>query len=313
MKSKTCPRCQHENPESALACANCGTLFTVKIALEKTHIVFPTPNNFQAVAIPVEEAQHTLFLYIMGDKQPIVLKNIREISLGRFTPDTTPPTVELGVYGDNRLGVSRKHAMIEYSGKDYLLRDLGSSNGTWLNEVQLIPHRNYVLQSDDRIRLAQLPMIVYFKEKLHAETTFYLTHSGLKPRFYPSDIAREVIPFLQALEGVQEALDAAFPKDDGTGMSLKSLRVEPLVNRVVVATEGGSEAVQYVNGEVNIWKRSYQNLLNGEQNIETEVVERELAAPLFANLEQAEAKPYLDKVVSLLPTILFSPFELSSA
>lgn len=313
MKTKICPRCQHENPESALACARCGTLFTVQIALEKTHIVFPTPNNFQAVAIPIEEAQHTLFLYIMGDKQPIILKNIREITLGRFTPDTTPPTVELAVYGDNRLGVSRKHAIIEYSGKDYLLRDLGSSNGTWLNEVQLIPHRNYVLKPNDRVRLAQLPMIVHFKENHAPETAFYLTYSDAQARFYPSDVARDVIPFLQALEGVQEVLDAAFLKPDRNGMRLKSLQVESSVSRVMVATEGGSEAVQYVNGKVNVWKRSYQNLLDGEQNIETEVVERELAAPLFANLEQAEAKPYLDKVVSLLPTILFSPLELSSA
>ncbi len=49
--------------------------------------------------------------------------------------------------------VSRRHAMITYANGCYLLRDLGSKNGTFLNDQRLEPHRLHILQPDDTIRI----------------------------------------------------------------------------------------------------------------------------------------------------------------
>ena len=49
--------------------------------------------------------------------------------------------------------VSRRHAMITYANGCYLLRDLGSKNGTFLNDLRLEPHRLHILQADDTIRI----------------------------------------------------------------------------------------------------------------------------------------------------------------
>ena len=47
--------------------------------------------------------------------------------------------------------VSEKHAMFEWSGSEWLLWDVGSSNGTIVNGVQLEENEAVALKSGDRI------------------------------------------------------------------------------------------------------------------------------------------------------------------
>jgi NADPH-dependent 2,4-dienoyl-CoA reductase/sulfur reductase-like enzyme/pSer/pThr/pTyr-binding forkhead associated (FHA) protein len=47
--------------------------------------------------------------------------------------------------------VSRRHAEITYVNSNYLLRDLGSANGTFVNEERLAPGRAAILKPDDRV------------------------------------------------------------------------------------------------------------------------------------------------------------------
>ena len=51
--------------------------------------------------------------------------------------------------------VSRRHAMISYANGCYLLRDLGSRNGTFLNEKRLEPYRAHILHPHDKIRIGK--------------------------------------------------------------------------------------------------------------------------------------------------------------
>lgn len=52
--------------------------------------------------------------------------------------------------------VSREHAQIIYAGGNYLLQDLGSTNGTFVNEQRLSPARPYVLQANDVLRFGNI-------------------------------------------------------------------------------------------------------------------------------------------------------------
>ena len=55
--------------------------------------------------------------------------------------------------------VSRYHALIEYHSKHGLyLTDLGSSNGTWVNQHRLMPHEKRILGDGDLIQLGKLQM-----------------------------------------------------------------------------------------------------------------------------------------------------------
>jgi hypothetical protein len=53
----------------------------------------------------------------------------------------------------NHHGVSRLHAEITYANGCYLLRDLGSRNGTFLNDNRLEPYSTHILHSHDKIRI----------------------------------------------------------------------------------------------------------------------------------------------------------------
>jgi|GEM_PF-2573158 len=48
-------------------------------------------------------------------------------------------------------GISRSHAMIENGGEEYLISDLGSTNGTCLNGERLTSNRRYSLKKDDEV------------------------------------------------------------------------------------------------------------------------------------------------------------------
>src|SRR2546421_409289 len=56
----------------------------------------------------------------------------------------------------NHNSISRRHAEIIYRNGDYLLRDLRSKNGTFINETPLAPGHVHVLQPRDRIRIGKL-------------------------------------------------------------------------------------------------------------------------------------------------------------
>jgi pSer/pThr/pTyr-binding forkhead associated (FHA) protein len=51
--------------------------------------------------------------------------------------------------------VSRQHAEIQADGNNYYLIDLGSVNGTYLNDVVLEPKKRYLLNLSDRISLGR--------------------------------------------------------------------------------------------------------------------------------------------------------------
>ncbi|MGH2497198.1 MAG: FAD-dependent oxidoreductase [Ktedonobacteraceae bacterium] len=56
----------------------------------------------------------------------------------------------------NHQSISRQHATITCANGIYLLRDLGSRNGTFINETRLAPDRDYPLKPRDHIRIGNL-------------------------------------------------------------------------------------------------------------------------------------------------------------
>ncbi len=72
------------------------------------------------------------------------LSQTKALTIGR-EPDAT-------LFIDHHI-VSRRHAMITYANGCYLLRDLGSRNGTFLNDKRLEPFRVHILHPHDKIRI----------------------------------------------------------------------------------------------------------------------------------------------------------------
>jgi hypothetical protein len=79
-----------------------------------------------------------------GNKQQVpILRNSFIIGRGDSEADFT----------DNEVGISRLHAEIFKAVEGYGVKDLGSKNGTFLNEEQLIPYQAYKIKEGDTIRI----------------------------------------------------------------------------------------------------------------------------------------------------------------
>jgi pSer/pThr/pTyr-binding forkhead associated (FHA) protein len=66
------------------------------------------------------------------------------------------PGVDLGPFGGQDAGVSRRHAVLWGTQDALYIRDLGSTNGTHINGFKLQPKLTYKLRNGDRIEVGQM-------------------------------------------------------------------------------------------------------------------------------------------------------------
>lgn len=165
---KICPSCKHENNEDASYCTRCGMALVSGNADVTTRPV----SDEDLDHLPEETAPRSgamqsvgnasLALFIGGSEQPLLLRRQPEINLGRqVEPGLTPPIIDPRLAA--QFGVSRNHATINFADGVYTVKDLGSTNGTFLNGKRLLDQLPYVLQSGDQIRLGMLIIYIYFK------------------------------------------------------------------------------------------------------------------------------------------------------
>jgi len=89
-----------------------------------------------------------------------------EVSLGRLDPASGSfPDVDLGNYGGAELGISRHHVNIVRRGSAVFIKDLGSSNGTFLNRKKLKPYLLEALKDGDELHLGKLALRVGFTQQ----------------------------------------------------------------------------------------------------------------------------------------------------
>jgi serine/threonine-protein kinase len=101
-------------------------------------------------------------LFVEGTTElsaPIFTLEKEEVFVGRRDPMSNIfPEVDLSKY-DPQTKISRRHARIWKDGLNYLVEDLGSSNGTVLtpsvkkDAFRLSPHTPHSLSNGDRIKI----------------------------------------------------------------------------------------------------------------------------------------------------------------
>jgi pSer/pThr/pTyr-binding forkhead associated (FHA) protein len=70
------------------------------------------------------------------------------------------PDIDLAPHRGAELGVSREHAMIVLEQGRYYVKDLDSTNNTFLNAGRLFPDQLYPLKQNDHLTLGELEMRV---------------------------------------------------------------------------------------------------------------------------------------------------------
>ena len=138
-----CPRCEHPNTDGANFCSSCGNKLSDLVDEPTVMLVMPAVSEESA---PPPEVVG--FVVSRGPKAGSrYVLDVGTTTLGRH-PEST-------MFFDD-ITVSRRHAEVDFDGTSVVVRDVGSLNGTYLNQKPL----------DDRGELAEGDVLQIGKFKL---------------------------------------------------------------------------------------------------------------------------------------------------
>lgn len=326
---KICPRCQHENSADAMHCAKCDATLestTTIDMLNGFHLADPQ------LPVSVTPKPGLFTFYIPGFDKPLQVPTKDMLSIGRHQEGHPAPDVNLNPYHGYAAGVSRNHAQIKALGMDMILEDLGSSNGTWLNERKLTPYESRVLRNGDILRLGHLLMFVYFKPAELEEQTLLLreTKGGLNGTVGTSSFSKGLLSFLTAIEDLQKFINALMSND--AEVHIKNVSLDKERGVVQVKIVGAEKAILFARTTLAERKRQLVNQANGGQqaaeitfeDIERQVSPQELNQAVgeltetlltdLSNWVSPEKKPDYQQILNAqLRTLFISSIEIVSA
>jgi hypothetical protein len=130
-KVKVCPRCKHHNELSTRFCVRCGYSF-VGVRPAVLRVIEPVRAAWE---MPIA-------------KSPMLF--------GRARPEEGyRPDFDMSFY-DPEGYISRRHGQVIKAKNGYFVIDLGSSNGTFVNEQLLSPHKPRLLRNGDKITIGEV-------------------------------------------------------------------------------------------------------------------------------------------------------------
>jgi hypothetical protein len=124
--------------------------------------VAPPP---QPVAPPATVARTQLqqvtarLVHVQSDRQIELPQSLSVIHIGKQN-DRIPPDIDVSGFTNSEI-VSRIHADIRVEGDAHYIEDVGSSNGTYINNLPLLPGNRHRLRPGDRISLGKGDMVTF--------------------------------------------------------------------------------------------------------------------------------------------------------
>jgi len=163
MASVFCTQCGQQNPEDARFCARCGAPLTVPGeaaapgGAEQTTTLSMQGLETTEEHPPAEEAEVGLESLPVGTALLVVKRGPNAGS--RFLLDKDLTTAgrhpESDIFLDD-VTVSRRHAEFSRSGESFLVRDVGSLNGTYLNRERIDSSQ---LANGDEVQIGKFRLV----------------------------------------------------------------------------------------------------------------------------------------------------------
>jgi pSer/pThr/pTyr-binding forkhead associated (FHA) protein len=169
-----CKTCQSVGQTGALFCAECGDILldfiypqseqrnTPELAPVLPQRAFVTPALLGHALDATTNVSQFRFVIISSGRQ-VTLEIDNGIVIGRQDPESGfCPELDLTPDEGLEWGVSRQHAAIQVSHLGIMLTDLGSVNGTFLNDLPIPANLPYALRHGDKVQFGDLLVEVYF-------------------------------------------------------------------------------------------------------------------------------------------------------
>ena len=160
-----CPACNFKNDAAARICVHCHKPLHIKLSGSQTTKTVSDSPKLPTVTELLKNSsvpEDGIVFFSQESAQAIVTVMDDNFILGRVMEGVREPVIDLSAFGAYGLGVSRLHAFFKKTEAGYEVRDMNSTNGTWLNDESLVPNQQYPIKNGDRIRLGKLGLIVLF-------------------------------------------------------------------------------------------------------------------------------------------------------
>lgn len=167
-----CPSCGSKHRPGTLFCSECGVylptggpLRTEPLPEEELPISRANPWASESVEEPEEIPTVPLTIKVLSTGREIQLPATAEVHIGRLdSSHGIFPDLDLTPDGGLEGGVSRHHCKIHQRGSAYLVEDVGSANGTFLDGQRLTPYLPHVLKDGDELQLGRVKLKVIIQD-----------------------------------------------------------------------------------------------------------------------------------------------------
>lgn len=163
-----CPSCGRKHRPGTLFCSECGEylptggpLRTGTIPKEVLPISQASPWDSGSAGEAGEEPRVSLLVKVLSTGRQIQLPSTPEMHVGRLdAAHGIFPDLDLTPDSGLDEGVSRRHCKIHRQGSTFLIEDVGSANGTFLNGQRLTPYLPHVLEDGDEVQVGCIKLQV---------------------------------------------------------------------------------------------------------------------------------------------------------
>ncbi|MFV0306641.1 MAG: FHA domain-containing protein [Desertimonas sp.] len=151
-----CNQCGHRNPPSSSFCSSCGSALDLQddrtITLTTVDPLQDAPGPDDDVAVPVSD--------LPNDSGVLIVRSGAQAG-ERFT--LGPGVTQLGRHPDSDvmlddITVSRRHVEIERTREGYVVTDVGSLNGTYVNQERV---DRAVLVHGDELQIGKFRLVLF--------------------------------------------------------------------------------------------------------------------------------------------------------
>ena len=162
-----CSHCNAQQMDGTIFCSECGaTMLAASRHRETTASLNRnapgTPSRFEEseplqIDAPPPSATPAICLVVLNNGRRIVVDTAQELLVGRKDNQRgIYPDVDLGLDGGYDAGVSRRHAIITPHGGGFVIEDLASANGTFINGRRLPPQTPTPIRNGDELKFGTL-------------------------------------------------------------------------------------------------------------------------------------------------------------
>lgn len=134
--------------------------FVERLKRTSTPVAEPKTTPMITTRLSIQPAMQGPQLFIATSGVALPIPDLAEVQIGRRNPAAPQsPNLDLEPFGAGSAGVSRQHARLLHQVEGWFLEDLQSTNGSYVNEVRLLPRRPVKLRSGDLVRFGQMTLV----------------------------------------------------------------------------------------------------------------------------------------------------------